>query len=213
MKGADDYHRPIAVAKPVSRRVLTAALAAAALILDTAAAPLGEQLSQQVDAAAAVPGIGGHFTLTTPQGRAVTDRSFPGTWLLVYFGYTFCPDACPTALNALGTALDELGPLAAKVQPIFITVDPERDTPAVVADYAKAFDPRIVGLSGTSEQIAAAAKEFRVYYEVRPLGNGEYAIDHSSFIYVINPLGQVVELLTGNLPGHSMAEELHRLIR
>ena len=135
--------------------------------------------------------------LKTPEGGTLTDRSFPGKWLLVYFGYTFCPDACPTALNALGNALDELGPIAAKVQPIFITVDPERDTPQVIADYVKAFDPSIVGLSGTPEQIAAAAKEFRVYYEVRPLGNDEYAIDHSSFMYVINSQCQVVELLTG----------------
>lgn len=201
------------MAKPVSRRVLTAGLVTAGFIIGIALALLAVQPSRPGNATAAVPGMGGHFTLTTPEGRAVTDRSFPGKWLLVYFGYTFCPDACPTALNALATVLDELGPVAAKVQPIFITVDPERDTPQVVADYAKAFDPRIVGLSGTPEQIAAAAKEFRVYYEVRPLGNDEYAIDHSSFIYVINPQGQVVELLTGNLPGHSMAEELRRLTR
>ena len=103
------------MAKPVSRRVLTAALAAAALIFATRAAPPGAQRSPQGNAAAAVPGIGGHFMLTTPEGREVTDRSFLGKWLLVYFGYTFCPDACPTALNALGTVLDELGPLAAKV--------------------------------------------------------------------------------------------------
>jgi protein SCO1 len=196
----------------VFERALTAALGATLLIIGTVAAPLGAQPVSQSNAAAAVPGISGHFMLKTPEGRALTDRSFPGKWLLVYFGYTFCPDACPTALNALGNALDELGPLAAKVQPIFITVDPERDTPQVIADYVRAFDPRIVGLSGTPEQIAAAAKEFRVYYEVRPLGSDEYAIDHSSFIYVINPQGHVVELLTGNLPGHSVAEELRRLI-
>jgi protein SCO1 len=201
------------LATPVFKRALTAALSAAPLIIGIVVAPLGAQPSSQGNAAAAVPGIGGHFMLATPEGRAVTDRSFPGKWLLVYFGYTFCPDACPTALNALGNALDELGPLAAKVQPIFITVDPERDTPQVITDYIKAFDPRIVGLSGAPEQIAAAAKEFRVYYEVRPLGNDEYAFDHSSFIYVFNPRGQVVELLTGNLPGRSMAEELRRLIR
>ena len=115
-------------------------------------------------------------------------------------------------MNALAAALDELGPLAAKVQPVFITVDPARDTPEVVADYVKAFDSRIVGLSGAPEQIAAATKQFRVYFKVRPLGTDEYAIDHSSFIYVINPRGQVVELLTGNLPVLSMAEELRRLM-
>jgi protein SCO1 len=197
----------------LSRRVLAAGLAAAALALGIVAGRLGVEPSPQRNQAAAMPGIGGHFALTTPEGRAVTDRSFPGQWLLLYFGYTSCPDACPTALNALGNALDELGLLAAKVQPIFITVDPERDTPQVMADYVKSFDPRILGLSGSPEQIGAAAQEFRVYYKVRPLGNNEYAIDHSSFIYVIDPEGQVVRLLSGDLPGHSMAEELDRLIR
>lgn len=193
------------------KRVIIAGLAAAAVILGIAAVRIAAD-SRHGNATAALPGISGHFRLTTSDGGTASDRSFPGKWLLVYFSYTFCPDACPTALNALGTALDELGPLASEAQPIFITVDPERDTPQVVADYAKAFDPRIVGLSGTVEQIAAAAKEFRVYYKVRSLGNDEYAIDHSSFIYVIDPRGRVVELLTGNLPGHSMAEELRRLM-
>jgi protein SCO1 len=194
----------------VHRKVIIVAVAAAVLAIGIAVARIVADLHD--NAAEALPGIDGHFLLTTSAGSAVTDRSFPGKWLLVYFGYTFCPDTCPTALSALATALDELGPLAAEVQPIFITVDAERDTAQVVRDYAKAFDPRIVGLSGTPKQIAAAAKEFRVYYKVRSLGHDEYAIDHSSFIYVINPQGQVVELLTGNLPGHSMAEELHRLM-
>ena len=193
------------------RKVIIVALAAAVLTIGIAVVRIGANL-QHGNAAAALPGISGHFLLTTPAGRAVTDRSFPGRWLLVYFGYTFCPDACPTALNALATALDELGPLGAEVQPIFITVDPERDTPQLVADYVRAFDPRIVGLSGTPEQIAAAAKEFRVYHKVRSLEGGDYAIDHSSFIYVIDPQGQVVELLTGDVPGHSVAQELRRLL-
>jgi protein SCO1/2 len=194
-----------------SVRFFAVALAVTIVIFGTALAVFAAGPSARRDEAS-IPSMGGHFTLTTSDGRKVTDDSFPDRWLLLYFGYTFCPDACPTALNSVATALDELGPLAAKVQPIFITVDPERDTPQVVAEYVKAFDPRIVGLSGTPEQIAAAAKEFRVYYVVRPLGNEEYAIDHSSFIYVVNLQGHVVELLTGNLPGHSMAAELRRLI-
>jgi protein SCO1/2 len=202
------------VPKPGSSLVSTVGLLTAALItLGVSSGPSEAQRSSATSFAAAIPGIGAHFTLTTPEGTAVTEHSFPGKWLLVYFGYTFCPDACPTALNALGTTLDELGPLASEVQPIFITVDPERDTPQVIATYVKAFDPRIVGLSGTSEQVAAAAKEFRVYYKVRPLARDEYAIDHSSFIYLINPRGQVVDLLTGNPQGHSMAEELRRLVK
>ena len=160
-----------------------------------------------------IPRIGGHFSLTTADGTAVTDRSFPGKWLLLYFGYTFCPDACPTALNTIAEALDELGSLAERIQPIFITVDPQRDTPAVITEYVKAFHPRLIGLTGGAAQIAAAAKDFHVFYEVRQLGNEEYAIDHSSYIYVIDPDGRVTDLMTGNLPGHPVAAELKRLIQ
>ena len=159
------------------------------------------------------PRIGGHFSLTTADGTVVTDRSFPGKWLLLYFGYTFCPDACPTALNTIAEALDELGPLAERIQPIFITVDPQRDTPSVLSEYVKAFHPRLIGLTGSEVQIAAAAKDFHVFYRVRQLGNEEYAIDHSSYIYVIDPDGRVVDLITGNLPGHPVATELKRLIQ
>src|SRR5271166_4041223 len=160
-----------------------------------------------------IPRIGGHFSLTTADGTAVTDRSFPGKWLLLYFGYTFCPDACPTALNTIAEALDELGPLAERIQPIFITVDPERDTPSVMAQYVKAFHPRLIGLTGTAAQIASAAKDFRVFYQVRPLGNEEYAVDHSSYIYVIDTDGRVAKLMTGDLPGHPVAAELKRLLQ
>jgi protein SCO1 len=162
--------------------------------------------------AAAAPRIGGHFALVTPDGRAVTDATYRGKWLLVYFGYTSCPDACPTAMASVAGALDQLGPLADRVQPLFITVDPERDTPPIVADYVKSFDARIVGLTGTPEQLADAAKAFRVYYVDRSLGNDrDYAVDHSSFLYVIDPRGAFATLLTGDLPGHQLADELRRL--
>jgi protein SCO1/2 len=116
-------------------------------------------------------------------------------------------------LSAVGTALERLGPLADKVQPLFITVDPERDTPAIIADYVKSFDPRIIGLVGTPAQIAAAAKDYRVYYVARNLGDGDYAVDHSSFLYVVNPRGEFVKLLTGDLPGHALADELRQLMQ
>jgi protein SCO1/2 len=182
-------------------------LVAAALFCGRAAA------AAQGGPAPAVPGIDGHFALETTSGRPVTEASFRGKWLLVYFGYTNCPDACPTALSAMASALGALGPLAAPVQPLFITVDPARDTPAVIANYVKTFDPRIVGLYGTAAQTAAAAKTFRVYYAVRQLGHGDYAIDHSAFVYVVDPGGRVVELLTGNLPGRTMAGVLHDLMK
>ena len=159
------------------------------------------------------PRIGGRFTLSTPDGREVSDRSFRGKWMLVYFGYTFCPDVCPTALSDMTLALQQLGPLADKVQPIFITVDPQRDTPRVMADYVGSFDPRFIALRGTPEQTAAAAKEYRAYYAVRRLGDDEYAIDHSSFIYLMNPEGALAKLLTSSLPSHQMADELRRIIR
>lgn len=132
---------------------------------------------------------------------------------MLYFGYTACPDECPTALNAVATALADLGPLAAKIQPIFVTLDPNRDTPQILSDYVKAFDPRILGLYGSAEEIAAAAKTFHVYYAARPLGNSEYAIDHSPYIYLVNPQQRVVQLLTGNLPGHPMAAALRHLVQ
>jgi protein SCO1 len=159
------------------------------------------------------PRIGGHFALTTADGRKVTDRSFRGKWMLIYFGYTFCPDACPTALHDITIALQQLGPLADKVQPIFITVDSERDTPPVMTDYVGSFDSRFIALRGTPEETAEAAREYRVYYSVHALGNDEYAIDHSSFIYLMNPEGALAKLLTGDLPGHQMADELRQFIR
>lgn len=188
-------------------------IAIALILLATVASFVAVKRFAWNNAAAGAPGISGHFTLTTPDGRIATDRSYRGKFLLVYFGYTFCPDACPTALTAISLALDQLGPLADKFQPIFITVDPERDTPQIVADYVKAFDPRIIGLVGSSEQIAAAAKAYRVYYLARKIGEDEYVVDHSSFIYVVNPQGEFVKLLTGDLPGHRIADELQRLVK
>src|SRR5882757_9623685 len=111
-------------------------------------------------AAASGVKIGGPFTLATPNGTTVTDQTYRGKWLLVYFGYTFCPNTCPTTLLEIATALERLGPDAARVQPIFITVDPKRDTPDVMAKYTQSFDPRIVGLTGTPAQIAAVAQEY-----------------------------------------------------
>ena len=102
--------------------------------------------------------IGGPFTLSTPDGTTVTDQTYRGKWLLVYFGYTFCPNSCPTTLLEVATALEKLGLDAAQVQPLFITVDPQRDTPKVMQQYTQSFDPRIVGLTGTPQQIAAAAQ-------------------------------------------------------
>lgn len=162
---------------------------------------------------AAVPAIHGNFTLETLDGRDVNMADYRGKWLLIYFGYTFCPDVCPATLTELGQALKELGPKAARVQALFITVDPVRDKPAVMKRYLKAFDPRIQGLYGNGDETAAAAKSFHVYYQIHGLGGGEYAIDHSSYVYVIDPTGTFIALLTPDTPGHKIADDVRKLIR
>jgi protein SCO1 len=192
------------------RRVIV--MLAVVLVIASAAAIVAIHRASPVNAARQLPDIGGHFALSTADGRRVTDETFRGKWLLVYFGYTTCPDVCPTTLSSMAQALDKLGPLADKVQPAFITVDPERDTAEIVAQYVKDFDPRFIGLVGSPREIAAAARDFHVYYVVRQLGNNEYVIDHSSFIYVVDPNGKFVRLLTGDLPGHQLADELRKLL-
>ena len=154
----------------------------------------------------------GKFNLTMLDGRDVTLADYRGKWVLIYFGYTFCPDVCPTTLTELGGALRQLGAKAKRVQALFITVDPVRDTRNVMARYLKAFDPGIAGLRGDPDDIEAAAKSFHVYYRARSLGHGEYAIDHSSYIYVLDPQGRFVQLLAPDSPGHKISQDLQRLI-
>jgi protein SCO1/2 len=154
--------------------------------------------------------IGGPFSLTASDGTTVTDQTYRGKWLLVYFGYTFCPNTCPTALLEIASALKRLGPNAAKVQPIFITVDPKRDTPDVMAQYTQSFDPRIVGLTGTPAQIAAVAHEYGAYYVAHKIDEGAngYLIDHSTYIYVMDPQGQFVQAFDADTPADHIADDL-----
>jgi protein SCO1/2 len=161
----------------------------------------------------AAPGgvsIGGPFALTDGTGRAVTDRDYRGRDMLVYFGYTFCPDVCPTTLSDVAAALDKLGPRAADVQPLFITVDPKRDTPEVVGKYAAAFSPRLVGLTGTPAQIKSVAAEYRVYYAEHRTGPGpnDYAMDHSSILYLMGPDGAFITPIRADAGPDVIAAEL-----
>jgi len=200
--------------RPPWRYLMAACAVLIPILVGVAAAPLAMNRFSGEEVVVPALRIDGHFTLMTPDGSTVTDQSFRGKWLVIYFGYTFCPDLCPTALSDITVALEQLGPMADKVQPLFITVDPERDTPQVIADYVGSFDRRLIGLRGTPEQTAAVAAAYHVYYALRKLGyNGEYVVDHSSFIYVINPQGQFVTLLTADLPGHPIADALRQLIR
>ncbi len=157
-------------------------------------------------------GIGGPFTLTNGAGQTVTDRDLRGRYLLVYFGYTFCPDVCPTTLNDVAAALEILGPKADRVQPLFITVDPARDTPNVVGEYTAAFSPRILGLSGTPEQIAAVAREYRVYFMLNKPAKpgGDYTVDHSSILYLMDTSGRFIAPVRADQPPAQMAAEIAR---
>jgi cytochrome oxidase Cu insertion factor (SCO1/SenC/PrrC family) len=148
----------------------------------------GIQLAQGVT-------LGGPFTLVDHTGRTVTERDFSGRLLLLYFGYTYCPDVCPTELGTIAAAMDAMGPAGERVTPVFITVDPERDTQAGMADYVSRFHPRMVGLRGSPEQTAQAARAFRVYFaKVQPRDTTDYLMDHSSFIYLVGPDGRVRSL-------------------
>jgi protein SCO1/2 len=156
--------------------------------------------------------IGGPFRLIDAgSGRAVTDRDFLGKWLMIYFGYTHCPDACPVTLANMAGAIQELGPLAAQIQPIFISVDPERDTSPVLADYVSAFDKRIIGLSGGPDAIAAAAKTFRVTYKKRSTGD-DYTIDHTAIVYVMDPDGRYATSILPSADSSDMAKQLRKLL-
>jgi cytochrome oxidase Cu insertion factor (SCO1/SenC/PrrC family) len=159
--------------------------------------------------------IGGSFQLTGADGQRVSDRDFRGKWLLVYFGYTHCPDICPTTLVDISQTLRLLGADAERIQPLFISVDPERDTPQIVGEYVKEFDDRIIGLAGTPEEIAVAAKAYRVFYAKREdADEGNYYMEHTAFVYVMGPDGRYVTLLSpleGQTPD-AMANRLRELV-
>jgi len=158
--------------------------------------------------------VGGPFTLTAPDGTTVTDETYRGKWLLVFFGYTFCPDICPTTLYEIVAALEELGTDAAKLQPIFVTIDPERDTPEVMGKYTGAFDPRIVGLTGSPQQIAAVARAYGAYSALHKTGTGaeDYVVDHSTYIYIMDIQGKFVRGLDFDTPARRIADTLRKIM-
>lgn len=144
--------------------------------------------------------ISSDFSLVDHTGKAVTDEDFRGKWLLVFFGYTYCPDVCPTTLNEIAEMMEQLGEKAGKVQPLFITIDPERDKTERMAEYVAAFDPRIVGLTGAPEQVKAATRSFQVYY-AKSMGAGTsdgYLMDHTTALYLMRPDGEFEAIFSLN---------------
>ncbi len=194
------------------RRVMWGAAAGAALA--TGGAFLWLELSLPRPHDVQVTGeadIRNAYTLTDHTGRAVTAADFAGRWQMVFFGFTYCPDICPTTLAYMATVMDLLGTEAERVAPIFITVDPGRDTVPVMAEFVAAFHPRLVGLTGTEAQVAEAARNFRVYYErmedaAAPDG---YLMAHSGYIYLMRPEGRFEAVFReGNQPPEELAEQI-----
>ena len=153
--------------------------------------------------------VGGPFTLTDQNGQKRSDSEFRGKLMIVYFGYTFCPDVCPADLMAITQALDALGPSAEGIQPLFITVDPERDT-TLLKDYVAAFHPSLIGLTGSAEEIRKVANSYKAYYRQVPgERKGEYSIDHAGILYLMGRNGEYL----GFLPPQTAPEKLTEVLR
>jgi len=188
------------------------ALAAAAPILSGCDRPV-----EQAPLASAK--IGGPFTLIDQDGKKVSDRDFTGKYRLIYFGYTFCPDICPTDVQQLMKGyrlLEKQDPsLADKIQPIFITVDPARDTPSVLKSFVTAFHPRLIGLTGSEAEIAKVAKEYAIFYQKvdASKGAGGYLMDHSRQAVLFGPSGESIALISQDESDHVIAAELQRWAR
>jgi cytochrome oxidase Cu insertion factor (SCO1/SenC/PrrC family) len=157
--------------------------------------------------------VGGPFTLTDQTGRRRSDAEFRGKLLMVYFGYTYCPDICPADLQQIGLAVERLGEAGAAVQPLFITIDPIRDTPEVLAQYVPSFHPRLLGLTGTADEIAAVAREYKVVYtKYQPPDGGPYLMDHTGFVYIIDPTGKYRGFFPPGTPEDRMREMINKIL-
>jgi protein SCO1/2 len=156
--------------------------------------------------------IGGPFQLVDQNGKPFGDADLKGKWHLVFFGYTHCPDVCPTTLNELALAMDRLGKQRDRVGIVFITVDPERDTPETLKSYVASFDAPVTALTGTPDQVAAAQKAYRVYSAKRPTQAGDYDMDHSAVIYVMDPQGRFTATFTPDTGADQVAERMQKLI-
>ena len=200
--------------RPRPRLILAAGLLLALAILGAGALVALELRGSPQGAAGGLlsAAIGGPFKLVDQNGNTVTNTDLQGKWLLVYFGYTHCPDACPTALNNIALALSDLGPDKKQVRPVFITIDPARDTSKALKDYVSAFDAPILALTGSDAAIGQAATEYRVYYAKHPEAGGDYSMDHTSIIYVMDPKGRFTASFTGEDPPEQIAARLKKLL-
>ena len=159
------------------------------------------------------PNLGGPFTLTDTDGKQVTDKDFSGKYLLIEFGYTFCPDMCPTGLQSISHALKDIGDEAGKVQPLFISIDPARDTPEKLKDFVASFGPNIIALRGNEAQTLQVTKDYEVYFTKRESEDGPdaYELDHSSLIYLMGPDGKYVTSFPDDADPLDIANTLRKI--
>ena len=198
-----------------SLRFVVATVLLAGVLILAAGALLGFALHENPKGAAGTllgSAIGGPFHLVDQNGKPVSDADLKGKWQLVFFGYTHCPDTCPTALNEISLALDQLGKKRDELEIVFITVDPERDTPDVLKSYVQSFDAPIIALTGSPDAVAQAAKDYRVYYAKHSRPDGGYDMDHSAVIYIMDPQGRFTATLTPDATADAMAERLQKLL-
>ena len=156
--------------------------------------------------------LGGAFSLTDTRGRTITERSLLGRPTAIFFGFTFCPEVCPTTLTEMTAALKDLGTDADKLNVVFVTVDPERDTPAALSLYLSNFDRRIQGLSGSPDAVSRITKAYRIYYRKVPLEGTDYTIDHSSSVYLFDSQGRFVEPIGYGTPHDRFVAQLKKLL-
>ena len=156
--------------------------------------------------------VGGPFSLVDQNSKPITDKDMSGHPFLVFFGFTHCPDVCPTTLFEVSEIFRALGPSAKDVRALFVTVDPERDTPAVLKDYLASFDPRVIGVTGDSEAIAAVVKAYRVYAKKVPLDGGGYTMDHTALVYLMGKDGRFVTPFNMKRRPNEAAEDLKRYL-
>jgi len=194
---------------PQKRTLLLAALMlAAAAMIGAAAFLLAPGLKP---GGTGVALVGGPFTLTDQSGKRVTEKDFLGRYTLIYFGYTYCPDVCPTQLQVLAAALEEMGPTASKITPVFISIDPARDTPEVMKAYVENFGAQFIGLTGSADEIAAVAKAYRVFYAKAGTGQ-DYKMDHTSLMYLMGPDGKFIKYFDYTTDPKALAGELSQAV-
>ncbi|MDJ0948327.1 MAG: SCO family protein [Alphaproteobacteria bacterium] len=187
---------------------------AVATVVGLGAGYLWIQSDQPAVRSTGTAAIGGRFQLTDHMGVRRSDADFRGRNMLLFFGYTNCPDFCPTGLQSMAEALDLLGSDADRIVPIFVTVDPERDTSEVLKAYVGLFHPRLIGLSGSAEEVAAAARVYRVYYAKVPdeEGGDDYLMDHSTFTYLMGPDGRYLTHFRHGTPPAEVAARIRKLL-